>query len=423
MRKLLLLFYSFLPFQLAAQWQVVPNAPHTSRFDDVTFINDHKGWMAQGIDLYQTLDGGLSWNKISTLNNNSNPYIRSIEFLNDSVGFYGTLATLQSSASLYRTTNGGYTWTAINGIPVNALDGICGIAHWGNLVIAVGTYSSNVPYIYKSTNAGLTWTNINLSSIGKGLVDCHVFDNTNYIVSGISSDNKAFIARTSDAGLTWTKVAEYPTPGFTYVWKMFFLPGGTGFASVEGHPIIYKTTDYGYNWTEINIGFSTAIELGAIGALNDSVIWVGNQYSDGMFGTQDGGQTWTAYPNFGENMDRMAMTDANHLICVGHTVYRFTGDSIIVPFDSSTVSPHHQVTVRPNPADEELTIKMNLYRSTVVLLDLFDEYGNEVKHFLRDTLPFGVTFQTYPISDLQSGTYFLWFRSNEEHKSIKVVVH
>lgn len=423
MKKLLLISSFSLLFHFSfSQWRVIPNAPAVSRFDDASFINDSTGWIAQGYDMYKTTDAGETWQHLSTLPVGGTGYIRSIEFLNDQVGFYGTIADNNNQAKIYKTIDGGLSFNEVTSVLLDPDDGMCGMAHYGNTIIAVGTWSSFTPHFYKSTDAGLNWEQKDLSTFGQGLVDCHMFDQNNYVVCGTSSSlNHAFIARTSDGGDTWQQVAYCSTPGISYMWKMFFLDNGVGFASVQNHPIIYKTTDYGYTWQQINLGLATATGLGAIGALNDSVIWVGNQFSNGMYGTKDGGQTWIQYPVFGENMDRMVRLDNNHLLCVGSTVYKYTNESFEVPIDSSLISQHHFVTVKPNPFSSQLKIHMELFQSSYILLDVVDIYGHIIKRLHAGTLPGGINDKNFFLDDLSSGVYTLLFRSNEEFKNIKVM--
>lgn len=425
MRKILpALLIIISSFNSYSQWTTVPNAPTETRFDDVTFINDSVGYIAQSFHLFKTTDGGQTWNQHSTLPLFSGGgYVRSLEFINDSVGFYGTLPSTSVPGRLYRTGDGGLTFTQCN--IMSATDGgVCGIAHFGNTVIGGGAFMSAVPRFYKSVDAGLNWTSTDMSSLMGGFVDCHMFDFNTYLIAGISTPatgNRGIILRTTNGGTTWTQVAMCSVPGLSFVWKMFFLSGGRGFASVEGSPVIFKTADYGLTWTEINLGIPGATELGAIGALNDSVIWVGSQWFPGMYGTLDGGTTWTAYPGFGENMDRMVMLDQQHLLCVGATVYKYADSSVDVPVNPEFKSKHHFVTLHPNPVADNLTIKMQLFQSSYVLLDIIDMNGNYVKRLFSGAMDEGKQEKKYSIKDISNGAYTLLFRSNEEFIPIKLV--
>ncbi len=74
---------------------------------DYSFINAQTGWTISGVDtttvLRQTINGGLNWTQLSTINGN----INSIKFVNQNIGY------LLSYDKLYRTTNGGINWKFI----------------------------------------------------------------------------------------------------------------------------------------------------------------------------------------------------------------------------------------------------------------------------------------------------------------------
>ena len=93
-------------------WYIVPGTPTNNwRFDDISFCNDSVGWTGQDGIIYKTTDRGNTWNVTDTFEVGA--YIRSIEFINDSVGFVGTLAGA-SSAHLYQTRNGGNSFVNID---------------------------------------------------------------------------------------------------------------------------------------------------------------------------------------------------------------------------------------------------------------------------------------------------------------------
>jgi photosystem II stability/assembly factor-like uncharacterized protein len=430
MQRLLLLLVLLVKLNTVhAQWRKINNAPIVNgRLDDVSFANDSVGWIAQGSDVFKTTDAGESWSQVSFLPFFSSGYVRSVEFLNDTLGFFGTLTNSSDPAALFKTTDGGITFTNINNLLPHNNEGICGMAHYNQHIIAAGVFSSTSPSLFKSTDGGGTWTFINLSAYASGLVDCYMFDENNFIVCGKSTagtGERAIILRTSDGGTTWQQVALVSATGFSYIWKMFFLSSGVGFASVEEQPMIMKTTDYGNTWTEINLnqlGATGNGALGAIGALNDSIIWVGRQFSEGMYGSLDGGDSWTYYAHFGNKMDRMTMIDTDHLICVGETVYKYTAGDNTVPFEPSENGLHHQVKIQPNPVNGEIKIKLNLFQSTHVSLDLLDIQGRMVKKFYNGTLDEGKQEKIFSVKDIANGNYILLFRSNEEFIQKRVQV-
>ncbi len=84
---------------------------NNQRFDDVFFLNNDLGWALNGSNaaVYKTTDGGDTWiNQLSELTPilPGNYYFRNIEFLNENIGFVGTL-----NGVFLKTVDGGTNWT------------------------------------------------------------------------------------------------------------------------------------------------------------------------------------------------------------------------------------------------------------------------------------------------------------------------
>jgi photosystem II stability/assembly factor-like uncharacterized protein len=91
MRKIFLLIL-FIPVSAFSQsgWNYLPNAPvDFNRFDDLYFVNDSTGCAVNGVgQIFKTSDYGNSW---TVRFDDFQHYFRSIEFINDTIGFAGTL--------------------------------------------------------------------------------------------------------------------------------------------------------------------------------------------------------------------------------------------------------------------------------------------------------------------------------------------
>lgn len=289
MNKNLLVFLLISFFCQAQQhtWTPFSNPPaSTGRYDDVFFLNENLGWAAKGGGgrVYKTTDGGANWIQLP-LNNPNNEYYRNIEFLNENVGFLGTL-----NSNFYKTVNGGATWQKVQNIsPYPAA--ICGLDAVGtSTVYGCGSWFGPA-YIIKSTDSGNTWQYINMSAFAINLVEIlFVTENLGY-VSGTDSQG-GVILKTTDGGVNWTKIYGSSAED-EYVWKMQILDGNKFFCSLTSiapNPgKLLKSLDGGVTWETKN--FPDA-DVQAVGFVSATKGWMGGHHT-GFFETNDGGDTWT----------------------------------------------------------------------------------------------------------------------------------
>ena len=109
----------------AQEWQTLNASTLGWRFEDMQFVDPEIGWVVDGGgQILKTSDGGENWTQ---QHYNSNHYFRSVEFVNDQIGYAGTLANGNPSATLLKTIDGGNSWTDISAnLPVD-VPGICGM--------------------------------------------------------------------------------------------------------------------------------------------------------------------------------------------------------------------------------------------------------------------------------------------------------
>lgn len=126
--------------------------------------------------ILKSTDAGATWNSWAvTLTGSAsyNYYIRSINFLNDSLGFIVSraIAVSGSDSWMHKTTNGGLTFS-------DTLNFQQGILHQAqrprsvkpirgtDTVIAVGFNSTNGPKVWQSSDRGATWASMDPSGSG-----------------------------------------------------------------------------------------------------------------------------------------------------------------------------------------------------------------------------------------------------------------
>ena len=402
-------------------WSVVDGAPTDDRFNDVSFINDSAGYIGNGYWIYKTVNKGDTWLRQQQL---SKPlYFRSLEFLDDSLGFAGVLANPDTKPGLYITRNGGNSLESINHkVDIN-LNGICGLDHKGNTIIGVGIYSVPSAFIV-SKDRGETWKSI-VVPFAKGLVDCLILNDSTYLVSGtrINELNKStsVILKTNNSGKTWRVVATN-TKASSYCWKLFIDKNGFGIGSIEFDKSFFVTYDFGDHWElkEINGLNASYGNFGGTAFLNDSIGWLGVQWGSSLLETRDGGQSWK-WLSFGNNINRIVILDENTAIAVGETVYKYKSATLNTQPNIKEI-PFHTFKISPTPADRQITFEMDLLTGTEMRLDLLNESGAIQKLLFMEVLSRGNHKYVFDVSEFSSGVYYIWIRCNEGHRLLKTII-
>lgn len=431
--------YLLIPRAFAQQgWYQVANAPMNTRFDDLSVVNN-SAWVASNFEdpdgravIYKSIDKGNTWFVCDTLlrdSANASLYVRSIEFITDSIGMIGVFLDTPGSPILLRTTDGGNSFSIISSPALTNAEGVCGMAHFGNTIIGVGIYDGQANF-YKSTDAGVTWTVNDLSAQADGLVDCYMFNDSTYVICGralTSQGNGGNILRTNDGGTTWQQVA-LSTSGSGYSWKMDFRPSGKGICSIQGPNNVFLTSDFGVTWTEQTVPTCTGDpfeDYGAATFFNDTLGWVANQYFGQCFyETRDGGATWTNY-TFGNAMDRAVVLDSVAAMIAGNTIYKFSLDSIrnstsITPIAAPAIEP--QMFLQPNPANDDVKIDIDLKYASLVSIYLLDQNRKFIKQFVHEHYTKGKYSVIANVHDIPSGSYLVYMTTYQKHISSQLIV-
>ena len=420
MKKLALLFLLVSNFLFSQTWQpltsILSNTISSNqRFDDVFFLNENLGWAANGYysAVYKTIDGGANWTlQTSGAMLGSSHYFRNIEFLDENIGFLGTL-----NQKFYKTIDGGTTWNLVTNITPNP-SAICGLDCIGtSTVYGCGAYFGPA-YIIKSIDSGNTWQFIDMSAYASALVEINFIDEN----IGFASGNNAtggVILKTTDGGTTWTQLLNTGTNG-DYVWKLQILNSNNNvlFGSVEAvtpNPgRLAKSIDGGLTWTLQNAPESV---VQAVGFLNENHGWMGG-HTTGFYETLDGGATWTN-TGVGSNLNRIFFI-GNTAYASGTTIYKFTNNLSTIDFTDRERTPL-KVIISPNPLTDKLNIEIDFLAEDHILIDLYDNGGKFVKKLIKDDInSIGIKKYTFDFP-FPSGTYFIDFHNNTGRQSSKII--
>lgn len=220
-----------------------------SHLNAVHFVNANIGWIAANNGfVLKTTDGGINWIKKDIVTSIYD-YLTDIKFINSQVGY------VTGDDAVYKTINGGETWNRIStynlGNYFDFFNESIGYASYGHTTINGGQswqyignqkpFMSDVQYLtqnvlyaigskfYKSINSGLTWSTVASTfddETNLAFKHLHFLDTQNgYLVSS-NGTNKLF--KTTDGGVNWKKVDI--SSGSYYLTQVFFLDASHGWA-------------------------------------------------------------------------------------------------------------------------------------------------------------------------------------------------
>lgn len=411
MKKLLLSVLTILFTTIAIsqpQWSALPNAPSgLGRFDDIFFLNEDLGWAANGPSgiVFKTEDGGDTWTQQLALNS----YFRNIEFIDENIGFLGTL-----DGVFYRTTNGGDTWSPVTINPNPSA--ICGLDAVGSsTVYGVGAWFSPA-WMIKSTDAGATWNFTGMSAYAQALVETLFIDELHGFVSGKAVDG-GVILETFDGGITWTEIFNSGEQG-DYVWKLQLMENNTviyGSVQSNSQGKLVKSFDSGATW-EVRNAPEEFVQ--AVGFLNRDRGWMGG-HGTGFHETTDGGLTWTNM-NLGFTLNRFQFLSEDLAYCSGESIYKWEDVLSVNEFEESNRELLN-VKIAPLPVTDKLSVEIEFSHIDNLVIELYSLSGQLVKHYTRDQIP-EATNKTYTFDfPYPAGTYILDVHTNNARKAITLI--
>ncbi len=193
-------------------------------------------------------------------------YAMAIDPSNSDIMYTGS-----STLGVYKTTDAGATWNAANTGLLNTAVLSLAISASNPQVIYAGTNSGTNDGVYKSTDGGGNWTRLinGIQETSRGIQAIAV-DPTNPDVAYIAvfdglSDSPVGLYKTTDGGTNWNpsingigaiknflSIAISPSdPNVIFVGTSFAV------ATSSGPSTIYRSTDAGANWVEVNNGLPT----------------------------------------------------------------------------------------------------------------------------------------------------------------------
>jgi photosystem II stability/assembly factor-like uncharacterized protein len=238
------------------------------------------------LTLLRSADGGLKWQRLSTLElpTKANPSAMT--------ALPGGVWLLSTDIGTYRSTDGGQTWQALEG-PLSS-GGVSEFFLPGRLpavVLAATDYG-----LFISRDAGALWQPFGRglpfnSSIAGLLTDPRYPDRILAVGhSGMARETPSLLWRSADSGHSWTPAAARLPAVSLLGWAVDPHNPDAVFLTAWEH--LFRTTDGGVTWQ------STGLTLGKHGALAIAPSAPNTMYLAGqpLLRSTDGGATWQEVP-------------------------------------------------------------------------------------------------------------------------------
>ncbi len=268
--------------------------------------------------LYESRDGGSTWNSISSSMSFSSNYFNGCDAIpiTSTTILFATENNGTTLGGIFKTTDGGTTWTQItSGLPSTNYQRIAFAQNpdTANTVYAVIQSTDNssggdagLKGIYKSTDAGSTWSALtkpsNISSTGSlsylgdqgwygNVIAVDPNNTANIYVGGVD------MMKSTDWGNSWSQLtywdASYGTPVIhADHHAITFVPGSSGVVYAGDDGGIQKSTDGGASWTSLNNGLAITQFYG--GAVYPSgTTYYGGAQDNGHLLYNGSGTSWT----------------------------------------------------------------------------------------------------------------------------------
>jgi photosystem II stability/assembly factor-like uncharacterized protein len=249
---------------------IVSSTPFSA--GDLSFLDPNNGWMladlgvgagSNAVAVFQTSDGGATWNQTYTNDPNSKDVSDSLPLgglkanlvpLNMQTAWVSGVTYATGSIYLFRTDDGGHTWSIVTlELPVGSEHFELGVdkdqmqfvsAKEGFLVVRMSGESTQTA-VYTTNNAGNTWTLTPTLIPNAGESD---FMSAEEAV--IYNGEQFYVTR--DAAHTWTTVTPNIVFGDSFAAMDFVNPNSGWVVTVaDDHRSLYRTNDGGATWLPV----------------------------------------------------------------------------------------------------------------------------------------------------------------------------
>jgi photosystem II stability/assembly factor-like uncharacterized protein len=333
-----------------ASWVKQNTMGSAASFTSIYMLNSNTGYVAgTGGAISKTIDGGGTWNPITSPTTTNLTYI---EFVDMNTGWVFGLA-----GTIYKTTDAGASWVQ------QTAAGFTGLINNADMVDAnTGWIVGSGPKISKTTDGGLNWIT-QIPNTPNEILGIKMVDNTTGYFGGVSH-----LRKTTNGGANWDTLA---VPFSIYqLTGIDFIDSQTGMIIYDF--LTLKTTTGGASWIIDEIG--TAAICSQIAITRIKMVTENSAYLTG-----------------------------NHASVMKYS----TGPVGIIEWETGVPEKYELYQNYPNPFNPTTTIKFAIPKAANISLKIYDITGREVKTIINNLhLNAGTAKYTFEGSEYASGVYF-----------------
>ena len=304
-----------------------------------------------------------------------------------------------TSQGVYRSSDNGATWIPKSSGLTNLLT--AGIINVGTKLFVAGPTG-----VFMSADSAENW-------IAAGLPTTDVRSITAINDTLFVGTNGAGIYKSIDFGVNWTAINN--GLGSAANFRAIESKGNTLFAGGSTGTGVFRSTDFGANWTLLSGGLATASYRGF--ASNNQLIVAGS-WGSGVFYSTDNGDNWTVINN---GLTDLTIFDLelndSYIIAATNTQGVFCFPLSNLNLSTGILEPlnKHTIELYPNPT----TNQINLKAAVTLLGSVYTVFNNIGKPILSEKIQSEHTI--IETSQLSKGVYFIQVGRNNKNVS-KIII-